>query len=338
MDTIPLHSDRTTHSPQRRCSVVIPVYNEEEVIPELIDRLQAAFDQTPAVHWQVIFVDDGSRDRSAELIRARSVADPRIALVRLSRNFGHQAAITAGLNHVEADAALIMDADLQDPPEVIPDLVREWLAGGQIVIAQRLSRKDRGWRGLAFRLYHQSIHWVNDFKITAQAGIFGLIAQPALGHIVGLSEHNRFLPGLRDWVGFERRIVHYHRDERAAGTPKQSFKNLLRYALDGIFSFSYKPLRLLAYGGIASLLCGMGLALMRVFQVAAGQPWNGIDGTSLLAALLICQGLQLLALGVISQYLARVCDEVRARPMFLVKETLGLSPAPAQANEQRRAA
>ncbi len=336
MDTIPLHSNRTTLPTLRRCSVVIPVYNEEEVIPELIDRLQAAWDQTPAVHWQVIFVDDGSRDRSAELIQKRSVEDPRIALVRLSRNFGHQAAITAGLNHVEADAALIMDADLQDPPEVIPDLVREWLAGGQIVIAQRLSRKDRGWRGLAFRLYHQTIHWVNDFKITPQAGIFGLIAQPALGHIVGLSEHNRFLPGLRDWVGFERRIVHYHRDERAAGTPKQSFKNLLRYALDGIFSFSYKPLRLLAYGGIASLLCGTGLALIRLLQVANGQGWNGIDGTSLLAALLICQGLQLLALGVISQYLARVCDEVRARPMFLVKETLGLSHV--QADGQRKAA
>ena len=336
MNTIPINSTGTTHPLARLCSVVIPVYNEEEVIPELVDRLQAAWERVPEVHWQVIFVDDGSRDRSAELIQQRAVQDPRIALVRLSRNFGHQAAITAGLNHVEAEAVIIMDADLQDPPEVLPDLVREWLAGGQVVIAQRLSRKDRGWRGLAFRLYHASIHWVNDFKITSQAGIFGLIAQPALGHIVQLTEHNRFLPGLRDWVGFERRIVHYHRDERAAGTPKQSFKNLLRYALDGIFSFSYKPLRLLVYIGLASLLSGTGLALVRIIQASAGQVWNGIDGISLLSALLIFQGVQLMALGVISQYLARICDEVRARPMFLVKETLGLRSA--QVDTHRKAA
>lgn len=326
MNIISLRSVNTQNTHSRpKCCIVIPVFNEEEVIPELVNRLLTVWEEVSQVEWQVIFVDDGSSDRSVELLREHASADPRVTLVRLSRNFGHQAALTAGLKHVEADAAIIMDADLQDPPEVLPKLVHEWLGGGEVVIAQRLSRKDRGWRGMAFRLYHRMIHWVNDFSMTPQAGIFGLIAQPALDHIVGLSEHNRFLPGLRDWVGFERRIVHYHRDERAAGTPKQSFKSLLKYALDGIFSFSYKPLRLMAYLGGLCCLAGGALGLTRVLQFLAGHAAWSVDGPVLIAIGLLMQGLQFLALGVISQYLARVCDEVRNRPMFLVRETVGLT-------------
>lgn len=312
-----------TASPPPLIEVVVPVYNEAAVIPELLTRLAALFDSQPSCHWRAILVDDGSADSSCALIAARVASDERFVLVQLSRNFGHQSALTAGLARATGSAAVVtMDADLQDPPELIPQLVERWREGADVVRAVRRSRAETGLRRIGFALFHRFFRTLSDFPIEPNTGTFGLLSREAVTAFQNLPERHRFFPGLRAWIGFATADVTYDRQERAAGQPQQTLARLARYALDGVFSFSHLPLRLLTYAGmfIAFIGFSVGLffAIRRILDVETAE--QGF--TTLVTLLLFLGGVQLIGIGVLGEYLGRVYDEVKQRPNFVVKRVV----------------
>jgi len=307
-----------------RLDIVIPIYNEEENLAELQRRLREACSRIEGCDWQVLYVNDGSGDRSLSIMLEQHRVDPRFTVLDLSRNFGHQAAITAGLMNASGDAVVFMDGDLQDPPEVIPDLLETWRGGAQIVRAQRRSRKESGVRRLGFEAFYGILKWVSDFPIPTQAGIFGLVDRRALEELKKLTEKNRFFPGLRSWVGFDQGIVYYDRPDRAAGEPKQSFKRLVRYALDAVFSFSYKPLKMMTAMGLFISTIGFALACFFILRRLLGVEIAQTGFTTLVTLVLFLGGVQLIAIGLLGEYLARIYDEVKHRPLFIVKKGYGV--------------
>jgi len=301
-------------------AVVIPVFNEEAVLPELFARLAAVFDAQREHAWRAVLVDDGSRDHSAELIRAQAARDPRFVLVELSRNFGFQSALSAGIAHAaDADAVVTMDADLQDAPEVIPQLVAAWRGGAEIVRATRRTRAERGLRRLGLDLFHACYGWLTDYPIEPNSGTFGLLGREAVTAFNRLPERHRFFPGLRAWIGFPTADVFYDRQARAAGKPQQTFRRLVRYALDGLFSFSHLPLRLLTFSGV--FIAGIGFAVGVFFAVRRilGVETAATGFTTLVTLLLFIGGVQLIGIGVLGEYLGRVYDEVKQRPHYVLK-------------------
>jgi glycosyltransferase involved in cell wall biosynthesis len=309
-----------------KLDIVIPIYNEEENLGELQRRLAEVCSRIQGFDWQVVYVNDGSRDRSLSIMLEQHRADPRFTVLELSRNFGHQAAITAGLMHADGDVVVFMDGDLQDPPEVIPDLLECWRGGVQVVRAQRRSRQESGLRRFGFEAFHKVFTWISDFPIPSQTGIFGLVDKQALEELKKLTENNRFFPGLRSWVGFEQGIVYYDRHERAGGEPKQSLKRLIRYALDAIFSFSYKPLKMMTGMGIFISTIGFALACFFILRRLLGIEIAQTGFTTLVTLVLFMGGVQLIAIGLLGEYLARIYDEVKQRPLFIVRKGHGISP------------
>jgi len=307
-----------------KLDIVIPIYNEEENLGELQRRLRDVCNRIEGCDWQGIYVNDGSVDRSLSIMIDQHQTDPRFTVLELSRNFGHQAAITAGLMHADGDVVVFMDGDLQDPPEVIPDLIACWRGGAQIVRARRRSRKESGLRRLGFEAFHKAFSWISDFPIPAQTGIFGLVAKQAMEELKKLTEKNRFFPGLRSWVGFEQGIVYYDRQERAGGEPKQSFKRLIKYALDAIFSFSYKPLKMMTGMGIFISTIGFALACFFILRRLLGIEIAQTGFTTLVTLVLFLGGVQLIAIGLLGEYLARIYDEVKQRPLFIVRKGYGV--------------
>lgn len=310
--------------PSPAIAVVIPIYNEEAVLPELIRRLTAMFDAARDYRWSAILVNDGSRDRSVALVQAAHRQDPRFKLIELSRNFGFQSALAAGLAAAEAaDAIVTMDADLQDPPEVIPELVAAWRDGAEVVRAVRRTRSETGLRRVAFDAFHKLFGAVSDYPIEPNSGTFGLLNRAALSAFNSLPERHRFFPGLRAWVGFNRADVAYDRQERAAGEPQQDFRRLMRYALDGVFSFSHLPLRLLTYTGMFVASLSFSAALFFVLWRLSGSERAPTGFTTAITFLLSLGGVQLIGIGLLGEYLGRVYDEVKQRPNFIVKRRTG---------------
>lgn len=306
-------------------AVVVPVFNEEVVLPELITRLTAVFASVSGCDWSAILVNDGSRDRSSSILQAAHERDPRFKLIELSRNFGFQSALAAGLAEAGfADAVITMDADLQDPPEVIPDLLAAWRQGADVVRAVRRSRGERGMRRLGLDLFHAGFGKLTDFPIEPKSGTFGLLSRAAVEAFNQMPERHRFFPGLRAWLGFTRADVLYDRQQRAGGEPQQTFARLVRYALDGLFSFSHLPLRLLTYFGL--FVAGLGFAIGVFFAVRRilGIETAPTGFTTLVTLLLFIGGVQLIGIGVLGEYLGRVYDEVKRRPNYIVKKRTGL--------------
>jgi dolichol-phosphate mannosyltransferase len=316
--------------------IVIPIYNESAGLEELFRRLRAVLDGLDDVDGHVIYVNDGSTDGSLEILLDQHRRDPRFTVIDLSRNFGQQAAIAAGLTASAADATVVMDGDLQDPPELIPEMVAHWRAGAEVVRAQRRTRSEHGVRRWSFDLFHRVFGWLADFPIPAHVGVYGLLDRKALDELNRLQERNRFLPGLRAWVGFEQRAVHYDRSARAAGLPKQSFGRLLHYALNGIFSFSYKPLRLMVFGGSFICVTGFVLAARFVIRRLAGIEQAQMGFTTLVTLVLFLGGVQLVCIGLLGEYLARIYDEVKARPLFIVRRRFPDRPWPMDPAAQGR--
>lgn len=303
-------------------AVVTPVFNEEAVLPELCARLAALFSAHPRYTWRAILVDDGSRDRSTEVVRAQVARDYRFHLVELSRNFGFQSALTAGLAHaaeIDADAVVTMDADLQDPPEVIPALLEAWQGGAEVVRAVRRTRSETGLRRVGFDAFHGLFGKLIDYPIEPNSGTFGLLGRHALATFNALPERNRFFPGLRAWIGFPTADVAYDRQERAAGQPQQTFRRLVRYALDGLFSFSHLPLRALTYAGISIALVGFAAAVFYAVRRILNIETAPTGYTTLVTLLLFLGGVQLIGIGVLGEYLGRIYDEVKHRPNYIVK-------------------
>jgi dolichol-phosphate mannosyltransferase len=316
-----------------KLAVVIPIYNERESLPELYRRLRAALDRLPDLQHEVIYVNDGSSDRSLDVMLEQRRDDPRFTIVDLSRNFGHQAAIAAGLveaARADADAVAILDGDLQDPPELIPELVASWRDGAEVVRAQRRTRQERGFRRWCFDLFYRVLGWTSDFPIPAQVGVCGLLDRKALDELNRLPEKNRFLPGLRAWIGFDQRTVYYDRQQRASGASRQSFLRLLRYGLDGVFSFSYKPLRLMVATGTAISGVGFVLACWYVVKRLAGIEVAQTGFTTLVTLVLFLGGVQLVAIGLLGEYLGRIYDEVKQRPQYIVRRRIPDVPSDRQ--------
>jgi len=308
--------------PPPAITVVIPVFNEEAVLPELCARLAALFDAERDCTWRAVLVDDGSRDGSAAFLRARAATDRRFELVELSRNFGFQSALSAGLARAaDSDAVVTMDADLQDPPEVIPELVAAWRQGAEVVRAVRRSRAERGLRRAGFDLFHAFFGRLTDFPVEPNSGTFGLLGRAALEAFNQLPERHRFFPGLRAWIGFPAADVPYDRQERVAGETQQTFRRLVRYALDGLFSFSHLPLRLLTYCGLfiaaMGFAAGVFFAVRRVLDIEKAP----MGFTTVITVVLFIGGVQLIGIGVLGEYLGRVYDEVKRRPNYIVKSS-----------------
>ncbi len=301
-------------------SVVVPVFNEEDTLRELHGRLSGAL--PPVEVWEIILVDDGSADGSWPLMRELSAVDPRLRLVRLSRNFGHQAAITAGLEAARGEAVVVIDADLQDPPELIPELVARWRDGYDVVYAVRAERTgENPVRLLAISLFYKLFRRIAGGDIPANVGDFRLVSRRVVDALMAMPERARFLRGMTSWVGFKQTGVEYRRDPRYAGSSKYPPRKLVRLALDGIVSFSTIPIKLVAWLGFALVVfCLVVLSwtlYTRFFTNSAPQGW-----TSLLVVVLLLGGVQLLSLGIIGQYVARIFDEVKQRPLYLVAETV----------------
>jgi dolichol-phosphate mannosyltransferase len=312
-------SHRSTGSNTPSLAIVIPIYNESAGLEQLFARVRPVLDGLRDIDSQVVYVNDGSTDGSLEIMLDHHARDRRFVVIDLSRNFGQQAAIAAGLAASGADATVVMDGDLQDPPELIPEMVDSWRAGAEVVQAQRRTRQERGVRRWGLLLFHRLFGWLADVPMPADVGVFGLLDRKALDELNRLREKNRFLPGLRSWVGFEQRVVYYDRGARAAGVPKQSFGRLLHYALNGIFSFSYKPLRLMVLAG--SVICALGFVLAARFVIRrlAGVEQAQMGFTTLVTLVLFMGGVQLVSIGLLGEYLARIYDEVKARPLFIVR-------------------
>ncbi|MBW1768591.1 MAG: glycosyltransferase family 2 protein [Deltaproteobacteria bacterium] len=307
-----------------KLNIVIPIYNEQENLEELYRSIQQVCDNLSDVTWQVIYVNDGSLDDSMKIMLEQCKRDSRFSIVELSRNFGHQAAIAAGLNHTSGDAVIVMDGDFQDPPELIPDLIAFWREGAEVVRAQRKSRKEHGIRRLGFEIFHRFFHWISDFPVPTQTGVFGLLDKKAVEELNRLTEKNRFFPGLRSWVGFKQDVVYYDRQERAAGKPKQSIRRLIHYALNAVFSFSYKPLRIMTVFGAFISTFAFILACIFIIKRLAGIEIAQTGFTTLVTLILFMGGVQLVAIGLLGEYLARIYDEAKQRPLFIVKNRYGV--------------
>jgi dolichol-phosphate mannosyltransferase len=306
-------------------SIVIPVRDEAACLPELTGRLTDLMEQLdgPA---EVVFVDDGSRDGSYELMLRAHTNDPRFKVIQLSRNFGHQAALTAGLDHASGAAAIAMDADLQDPPEVVLEMAAKWREGFEVVHAVRIERRGESTtKRFTASLYYAMLRRLTDIDIPPEVGDFRLVDRQALDAFTSLRENNRYVRGLFAWIGFRQAMVPYSRAARFAGSTKYSARKMMKLAIDGIIGFSTVPLRVALRIGFAlsalSLLAAIAAIVLKVTGALVVPGW-----ASLIVAVTFLGGVQLWTLGIMGEYLARIQDEVRARPLYLIREARGVSP------------
>ena len=299
-------------------SIAVPVFNEQEVLPELLRRLMLLTDNPAHPPTELVFVNDGSRDRTAEILEEAAARDPRITVIHLSRNFGHQASITAALDHVRGDAVVVMDADLQDAPEVIPDFLAKHAEGYDVVYAIRASRKEGPLLRFCYRAYYRLLGALAGSTLPMDAGDFALISGAVVEELRGMREQNRYIRGLRHWAGFRQIGIPVDRAARTAGESKYSWARLIKLGIDGIFSFSVLPLRAVTvFGGLAVLASGIYVVAAALMTIFWGQVPQGF--TTLIAAIVFLSGVQMLFLGVIGEYLGRVYEEVKSRPIYIVR-------------------
>ena len=306
-----------------RYSIVVPCYNEEGVLLELHRRLCQVMDQTGET-WEMVLVNDGSNDRTPEIIGELCASDPRVKMIDFARNFGHQLAVTAGLDYAQGDAVIMIDADLQDPPQVILEMIDRWKEGYEVVYAVRSQRKGESWfKEFTAKLFYRIIFRITDVDIPLDTGDFRLMDRKAVDATRQMRERHRFLRGMTSWVGFRQTGVYYVREERFAGETHYPFGKMFKFALDAITGFSYLPLQLATYLGFGiaglSALAALAVVFARLFMGAT--PFFGQATT--LVVVLFLGGVQLITLGIIGEYLGRIYDEVKGRPLYIVRETIG---------------
>jgi dolichol-phosphate mannosyltransferase len=302
-------------------SVVAPVFNEEETLPHFYQRLIAVLEAL-GEPFELILVNDGSRDGSYTVMRELHERDSRVRVVNFSRNFGHQVAISAGLDYTRGKAVVIIDSDLQDPPEVIPRLVARWRAGAEVVYAQRARRSgETRFKLLSAALFYRLIARITAIDIPRDTGDFRLLDRRVVDALVTMREHHRFMRGLSVWVGFRQEAEPYERHDRFAGATKYPLRKMIRFSLDAITSFSHVPLQLAtSFGFVLAAISVIGIAVAIALRVIHGAITG--QATTLIIVLLL-GGIQLIFLGIVGEYLGRIYDEVRARPLYITREVLG---------------
>lgn len=302
-------------------SIVIPIFNEEQVFPQLLERLGDALQEfRPGL--EIIFVNDGSTDNSKVLINTAAGNDKAICGIHLSRNFGHQSAVTAGLAHANGDIVVVMDADLQDPPELVYEMFRRIEAGDDVVYAVRRTRKESAFKVRCYKLFYRILKYVSNLDIPLDSGDFSAMNRRVVDTINDMPEYNRFIRGIRSYVGFKQSAVYYDRDSRAAGEPKYTIFGLLKLAGDGVFAFSEYPLRLASFAGavvaLTSFLGGLSLLFWRLFST------QQLPGFATLAvSIFFLGGVQLICIGVLGEYVGRIYNEVKRRPTYIIESTVG---------------
>jgi glycosyltransferase involved in cell wall biosynthesis len=307
-------------------SVVAPCFNEEGVLHELYRRISQVLDGSGA-SWELVLVNDGSRDRTPEIMRELHAQDERVKVVDFARNFGHQIAVTAGMDYAQGDAVVLIDADLQDPPELILEMLAKWREGYEVVYAIRAERKGETWfKEFTAKMFYRIIYKITDINIPMDTGDFRLMDRKVVNALKTMHEKHRFMRGMSVWVGFRQTGVKYVRAERYAGETKYPLKKMLKFAMDGITSFSYFPLQVATYFGFAAaLLAVLGILVTIVLRLSGSHAFFGQATT--LVSVLFLGGVQLICLGIIGEYLGRIYDEVKGRPLYIVREALGFDEA-----------
>lgn len=317
-----LHSVNSTEEVPKY-SLIVPIYNEEETLPELYRRLNAVMERLDG-SVELILVNDGSRDRSLNLMRDLHRRDSRVCYLSLARNFGHQTAVTAGLNFSRGQVVIVLDADLQDPPELLPDLVEKWRQGYQVVYAQRTKRKQEGWfkRFTAYAFY-RLLKRLADVDIPSDTGDFCLMDRQVVDLLNAMPERNRYIRGLRAWIGFRQTSVLFERDPRFAGDVKYTFRKSFSLALNSLVSFSRVPLRFSTYLGLLAAFLALLMAILvlywRLYQ--ANSPLTGF--ATIAIAVFFFGSVQLICIGILGEYIGRIYEEVKGRPLYTIAEVAG---------------
>ncbi len=309
----------------KKISVVIPMYNEEEVIKTSYLRVKKVLEELKQYEYEMILVDDGSKDKTLELLQGIAKENEKVKILSFSRNFGHQAAVTAGIQYVTGDAVIIMDADLQDPPERLPEMIALWEEGNEVIYGQRKSRKGEStFKLLTAKMFYRTLNALSDVEIPKDTGDFRLVDKKVIDVINAMPEHNKFLRGLFSWVGFQQKAYFYEREERKAGKTKYPFQKMWKLASDGIISFSTKPLKIV--GGLGCITIILSIAILIYSLVSYAFHLNHLTPgwTSIMVAITLFSGVQLVSIWIISEYIARIYDETRHRPEYIIDKKINI--------------
>lgn len=308
-----------------KVTLVIPMYYEEKVAEECYKRVKENLVKLENYEYEVIFVNDGSKDRTLEILEKIAEEDINVKVISFSRNFGHQAAVTAGLQYVTGDAIVIMDADLQDPPELIPDMLKLWEQGNEVIYGKRKSRDGESiFKLFTAKMFYKTLNALSDVEIPRDTGDFRLVDRKVVETINALPEHNKFLRGLFSWVGYKQKAFEYERKERFAGETKYPLKKMLKLASDGIISFSTKPLKLVGALGMISII--ISIVLLAYAFVSYIFNLNNISAgwTSIMVVVTFFSGIQLLSIWIIAEYVGRIYDETKQRPQYIVDRKINI--------------
>ena len=310
----------------KKISLVIPMYYEEEVANECYEKVSSVLKKLEDKYdYEIIFVNDGSQDKTLEILEEIAKKDEKAKIISFSRNFGHQAAVTAGLKEVTGDAIVIIDADLQDPPELIPEMLELWEQGNEVIYGKRKTRKgESAFKLLTAKMFYKTLNALSDVEIPKDTGDFRLVDRKVVDVINSLPEHNKFLRGLFSWVGFKQKPYEYERQERFAGKTKYPLKKMLKLAQDGIFSFSTKPLRIVGTMGIISIAISIIILIYAILSYIFN--WNNLTAgwTSLMVTMTFLSGMILISLWMIGEYIGRIYDETKRRPQYIIEKTINI--------------
>ncbi len=310
---------------KKTVSLVIPMYYEEKVVEECYTRVKNNLEKLENYDYEIIFVNDGSTDKTLELLEEIAQKDQHIKVISFSRNFGHQAAVTAGLQYVTGNAIIIMDADLQDPPELIPDMLKLWEEGNEVIYGKRKSRDgESAFKLFTAKMFYKTLNALSDVEIPKDTGDFRLVDRKVVDTINTLPEHNKFLRGLFSWVGYKQAPFEYERKERFAGETKYPLKKMLKLASDGIISFSTKPLKLVGALGIISIIISIVLLIYALISYIFKLNNLSAGWTSIIVAITFFSGIQLMSIWIIAEYVGRIYDETKQRPQYIVDKKINL--------------
>lgn len=306
-----------------KVSVIIPMYCEQDVVYECYSRMKNVLDSLDGYCYEIIFINDGSRDNTGKILKELAEADRSVKVINFSRNFGHQAAVTAGLKYVSGDAIMIIDADMQDPPELLEKMLFLWKQGNDVVYGKRKAREGESkFKLLTAKMFYRTMNMLSDVEIPSDTGDFRLVDRSVVDVINALPEHNKFLRGLFSWVGYKQTPLEYERRERFAGKTKYPLKKMIKLALDGIIGFSTKPMKLVGCIGLFSIVISFFILVYALASYAFSLNYISPGWTSLMVALTFFSGVLLLSLWIMSEYIARIYDETKGRPQYIIKETI----------------